>query len=169
MLFYLLHFLCVTFHLALAPILSLCVLNASQKTRQQKKISAELQTTLSRKTIQERALQLGAERKNEVSFTHTLFSGQWDTSKSKLEQANLSSLFMPPEEMRCEQICDGLQSFPVTALHVLLFYFLHYQFVFLRIEQFLFRELQKVSSKRGVDHLNNVVISCLSLLLARET
>lgn len=26
-----------------------------------------------------------------------------------------------------------------------------------------------VSSKRGVDHLNNVVISCLSLLLARET
>lgn len=68
------------------------------------------------KTIQGHSLQLGAERENEFSHTHTLFSGQWDISQSNLEQANLSSLFMSPEEMRGEWIPDRLL-IPVRALH----------------------------------------------------
>lgn len=100
--------------------------------------------------VQERALQLGAERENEVSLTHTLFSGQWDTSQCDLEQADLSSLFMLPEEIRCEWICNGLQSFSRTAVHVqlenqaniLIFFITNSSFW---DKQFLFRELQKIS------------------------
>lgn len=51
-----------------------------------------------------------------------------------------------------------------------IFYFFYYQFLVLRQAVSLQRTAENESFlKGGVDHLNNVVISCLSLLFARET